>query len=116
MDDRLLRCTRTSISSGVSANRYEAFDDLKALVTIIEAESIVILLPHAFQFRMLQGPEASVAFSMSAAAQVRNGPPDAVMITRTNSSRFAGAERLKQTRYARNPPAGCQAPGLRRAA
>ena len=31
---------------------------------------------------------ASVACSMSARAQVRNGPPDAVMMTRTSSSRL----------------------------
>jgi hypothetical protein len=31
---------------------------------------------------------ASVASSMTALYQVRNGPPEAVMMTRTSSSRF----------------------------
>ena len=53
---------------------------------IIEAESMVIFWPM-LQFGCFSAC-ASVACSMSAAAQVRNGPPEAVMITRTSSSRL----------------------------
>ena len=53
---------------------------------IIEAESMVIFWPM-LQFGCFSAC-ASVACSMSAAAQVRNGPPEAVMMTRTSSSRL----------------------------
>ena len=61
---------------------------------IIEAESMVIFWPM-LQFGCFSAC-ASVACSMSAAAQVRNGPPDAVMMTRTSSSRLPELKRLKQ--------------------
>ena len=53
---------------------------------IIEAESMVIFWPM-LQFGCLSAC-ASVACSMSFAAQVRNGPPEAVMITAPRSSRL----------------------------
>ena len=56
---------------------------------IIEAESMVIFWPM-LQFGCFSAC-ASVACSMSPAAQVRNGPPDAVMMTRTSSSRLPEA-------------------------
>jgi hypothetical protein len=49
---------------------------------IIEAESIVIFCPM-LQFGCFRAC-SSVACSMSAGAQVRNGPPDAVMMTRVS--------------------------------
>src|ERR1700733_3166936 len=53
---------------------------------IIDAESIVIFCPM-LQFGCFRAC-ASVACSISALAQVRNGPPEAVMMTRTSSSRL----------------------------
>jgi hypothetical protein len=53
---------------------------------IIDAESMVIFWPM-LQFGCFSAC-ASVACSISALAQVRNGPPDAVMMTRTSSSRL----------------------------
>src|SRR3954467_13710932 len=53
---------------------------------IIEAESMVIFCPM-LQLGCLSAC-ASVACSISDTAQVRNGPPEAVMMTRTSSSRL----------------------------
>ncbi len=61
---------------------------------IIDAESMVIFCPM-LQFGCFRAC-ASVACSISALAQVRNGPPDAVMMTRTSSSAVAGAQCLEQ--------------------
>src|SRR3569833_430752 len=61
---------------------------------IIDAESMVIFRPM-LQFGCFKAC-SSVACSISAGAQVRNGPPDAVMMTRASSSRLpeesAGAD------------------------
>jgi len=72
---------------------------------IIEAESMVIFCPM-LQFGCFSAC-ANVACSISAGAQVRNGPPEAVMMTRTMFFPVAGAERLEQ-RVMLESPAECR--------
>ena len=96
-------CTSTSISLGRHREQMMRLDQFEALVH--QGRGIDRDLRAHRPVRMLAAPVAASPPRTASTLQVRNGPPDAVRITRRTSRRAARRSAPETARCARNRPA-----------